>query len=116
MSERKDSEFVEDVREAIRRISVYTERMNYDAFLADIKTQDAVTRNLEIIGEAVKNLSPELRQLHPDVPWRSMAGVRDRLIHDYFGVNLDIIWEIISNELPKLVEPLERILEEARAE
>ena len=75
-----------------------------------------MTRNLEIIGEADKNLSPELRQLHPDVPWRSMAGVHDRLIHDYFGVNLDIIWEIISNELPKLVEPLERILEEARAE
>ena len=116
MSERKDSEFVADIREAIRRISVYNEGMNYDAFLIDIKTQDAVTRNLEIIGEAVKNLSPELRQLHPDIPWRSMAGVRDRLIHDYFGVNLDIVWEIISNELPKLVEPLEKILAEAGAE
>jgi len=115
MSERKDSEFVEDIREAIRRISVYTAGMDYDAFLADIKTQDAVTRNLEIIGEAVKNLSTELRQLHADVPWRSMAGVRDRLIHDYFGVNLDIVWEIISNELPRLVEPLEKILDEAGA-
>jgi hypothetical protein len=74
--------------------------MTYQVFLADIKTQDAVIRNLEIIGEATKNLSEETRKKYPNVPWKSMSGVRDRLIHRYFGVNLDIVWQIVTTELP----------------
>jgi uncharacterized protein with HEPN domain len=83
--------------------------MMYDAFLGDTKTQDAVIRNLEIIGEATKNLSSELRAKYPDLPWKGMAGVRDRLIHDYFGVNLDIVWQIITAELPEVVVKVEAI-------
>ncbi|MGZ8846511.1 MAG: HepT-like ribonuclease domain-containing protein [Pyrinomonadaceae bacterium] len=84
--------------------------MNYDAFLTDTKTQDAVIRNLEIIGEATKKISLPLRERTNDLPWRSMAGLRDRLIHDYFGVNVDIVWEIISKELSELIEPLKAII------
>jgi len=77
--------------------------------LGDTKTQDAVIRNLEIIGEATKNLSGELRTKYPDLPWKGMAGVRDRLIHDYFGVNLDIVWQIITAELPEVVAKVKAI-------
>ena len=66
-------------------------------------------RNLEIIGEATKNLSAELRAKHPDLPWNGMAGVRDRLIHDYFGVNLDIVWQTVTAELPEVVVKVEAI-------
>jgi uncharacterized protein with HEPN domain len=96
MSERKDGDFLIDIQEAVRRAMNYTAGMVYEIFLSDTKTQDAVIRNLEIIGEATKNLSVEFRTRYPDVPWKSMAGARDRLIHDYFGVNLDIVWEIVT--------------------
>ena len=109
MSERKDSDFLSDIQEAIRRAVNYTAGMAYDTFLSDTKTQDAVIRNLEIIGEATKNLSSEFRARYPDLPWKSMAGARDRLIHDYFGVNLDIVWEIVVIELPKVISRLEGI-------
>jgi uncharacterized protein with HEPN domain len=110
MSERIDRDFLNDIREASRRIRAYTAAMTYEAFLADIKTQDAVIRNLEIIGEATKNLSVELRDRHSGVPWKPMAGVRDRLIHHYFGVNLDIVWQIVAGELPQIAVQIDAIL------
>ncbi|MFQ5614135.1 MAG: DUF86 domain-containing protein [Anaerolineae bacterium] len=112
MSERTDRDFLNDIQEAIRRIAEYTAGMSYQAFLEDVKTQDAVIRNLEIIGEATKNLARDLRERYPDVPWKSMAGVRDRLIHHYFGVNLDIVWQIVVAELPKVASQLKRILDQ----
>jgi uncharacterized protein with HEPN domain len=110
MSERADGDLLNDIREAVRRIRVYTDATTYERFLGDIKTQDAVVRNLEIIGEATKNLSAQLRGKYPDVPWKGMAGVRDRLIHHYFGVNLDIVWDIVTGELPVLESRVEEIL------
>jgi uncharacterized protein with HEPN domain len=112
MSERTDREFLCDIREAISRISAYVAGVEYESFVKDTKTQDAVIRNLEILGEATKNLSEAFRIAHNGVPWRSMAGARDRLIHHYFGVNLDIVWQIISIELPKVTEQLPDIDEE----
>jgi uncharacterized protein with HEPN domain len=93
---------------------MYTDVMTYDSFLKDIKTQDAVIRNLEIIGEATKRLSSELREKHPGVPWKGMAGVRDRLIHHYFGVNLDIVWDIITVELPALESQVQTLLKQVQ--
>jgi uncharacterized protein with HEPN domain len=82
-------------------------------FLSDIlEAQDAVVRNLEIIGEATKRLSDEVRTRYPAIPWRSMAGVRDRLIHDYFGISLDVVWEIVSVELGEVALQVEDILRE----
>jgi len=110
MSDRINKDFLSDIQEATRRVKVYTAGMTYEAFLADTKTQDAVIRNLEIIGEVTKNLSTELRTRYPDVPWKGMAGIRDRLIHHYFGVNLDIVWNIVIAELPDVALQIEEII------
>ena len=110
MSERADIEFLEDTKEAVLRINAYTENLSYEQFLEDKKTQDAVVRNLEIIGEAAKNISEELKKKFPQIRWKDLAGVRDKLIHHYFGVNFDIVWNIVKQELPELLSQLEEIL------
>lgn len=107
MSSRSDREFLEDIREAIRRAHMYVDGISYEQFLIDLKTQDALIRTLEIIGEATKRLSPEIRERHSAIPWKSMAGVRDKLIHDYFGVNFDIVWQIVQDELPAVAVVVE---------
>ena len=83
-----------------------------DAFAVDRKTQDAVVRNLEIIGEAVKRVSDAAKDAHRDLPWRQIAGMRDKLIHDYFGVDLDLVWEVVDRHLPLLRERIETMLAE----
>lgn len=102
MSKRTDKEFLFDIQETIRRISLYTKGLNYRDFLKKIETQDAVLRNLEIIGEAVKNISQELKKQYSDVQWKEIAGMRDRIIHFYFGVNWDIVWQTAKEKLPQL--------------
>lgn len=112
MSEINDTDYLRDIQVAADRIADYVGVMPYEAFVEDSKTQDAVVRNLEIIGEAVKNLSRELRAKHADVPWRNIAGIRDRLIHAYFGVNLDIVWRVVTKELPAVASRIAEILGE----
>jgi uncharacterized protein with HEPN domain len=112
MSSRTDQDFLSDILEAIRRARTYAADLSYDEFLLDTRTQDAVVRTLEILGEAAKRLSPQLRDRYPAVPWKRMAGLRDKLIHDYFGVNLDIVWEIVTLELPGVSVQVERVMEE----
>ncbi|CAK8712901.1 DUF86 domain-containing protein [Candidatus Electrothrix aarhusensis] len=109
MSKRTDSDFLHHISEAAERIIAYTETMGCEGFFEDIKTQDAVIRNIEIIGEATKNLSDEIRNNHPEIPWKNLAGMRDRLIHHYFGVNLDIVWDVVKEELPQLLQNINRI-------
>jgi len=111
MSSRADRDLLGDILEALRRAETYSAGQSYDQFLADTKTQDAVIRTLEIVGEATKGLSPALRERHPEIPWKNMAGLRDKLIHDYFGVNIDIVWEIVRDELPSLSVQVAGILE-----
>ncbi|MBF0566031.1 MAG: DUF86 domain-containing protein [Nitrospirae bacterium] len=110
MSKRGDITFVQDIEEAIKRIDAYTCGMDYKEFFMDKKTQDAVVRNLEIIGEATKNVSEELKQRYPDIPWKDFARVRDKLIHFYHGVNYDVVWDIAANELPSVLKQVERII------
>ena len=109
MSKRQDFELLCDIKEAVQRISTYIGELSYDEFIKDKKTQDAVVRSLEIIGEAAKNLSVELKKKRRDIPWSGLAGLRDRLIHQYFGVNFDIVWRIIKQELPGLARQIEKI-------
>lgn len=110
MSKREDSVIVLDMKEAADRIISYTMNMDYDNFLKDSKTQDAVIRNIEILGEAVKLLSDDIKERNLNIPWRDIAGTRDKLIHEYFGVSIDIVWEIAKNEIPSLSAQLEKII------
>jgi uncharacterized protein with HEPN domain len=88
----------------------YTKDLAYEQFTKDSKTQDAVIRNLEVIGEATKNLSTHLRKTHPEIPWKDLAGMRDKMIHHYFGINYEIVWKIAKEELPDLLPQIENIL------
>jgi uncharacterized protein with HEPN domain len=99
--------------ECIQRIDSYAAE-GKSAFAASNMMQDAIIRNFEIIGEATKHLSPELRQSHPEIQWRGLAGFRDVLVHNYMGVDLDEIWNIIENELPQINSSLKAVLVELR--
>ncbi len=110
MSKRPDRLWLEDIHQAVERIEQYIAGLSWQDFLQDTKTQDAVIRNLEVIGEAVKQLSPNVREAYPEVPWRAMAGLRDRLIHHYFGLNLEILWHVVTQELPMIKQQIRRIL------
>lgn len=104
-----DRVYLLHIRDAMDRIVSYT-RDGKSAFLEDTKTQDAVVRNLEIIGEATKNTSDTLKSKHLPIPWKRMAGMRDKMIHDYFGVNLDIVWDVVERDIPALKCEIEAIL------
>jgi uncharacterized protein with HEPN domain len=97
--------YVEDIINAINSIEAYTKGLTYEDFVCDKKTVDAVIRNLEIIGEATKQLPLTVRREYPKVPWKDMAGMRDKLIHGYFGVQLNVVWKTIKERLPQ-VQPL----------
>ena len=112
MSERGPQEFLADMRAAIVRIQSYTSGNTYAQFLADSRTQDAVVRNIEILSEAAKRLPATLTAAHPDVAWKSIAGMRDKLVHDYFGVNVDILWDVVTTKLPTLLPQIDRIIKE----
>ncbi|KKK45127.1 MAG: hypothetical protein Lokiarch_12110 [Candidatus Lokiarchaeum sp. GC14_75] len=96
MSKRGVIEILSDIKEVISRIKKYVTALNFDQFLKDIKTQDAIVRNFEIIGEAVKLLPDNLKNKSESISWNKIASIRDRLIHQYFGVNYEITWAIVE--------------------
>jgi uncharacterized protein with HEPN domain len=93
---------IEDILEAMSNIELYVAGLKYTTFRADRKTVDAVERNLEIIGEATANLPDEILDRWPEVPWRYMRGLRNLLVHEYFGVDLSILWQTVQEDLPPL--------------
>lgn len=103
--------YLKDVLESIQSIEEYVADLDEQQFQSDKKTQDSVMRRLAIIGEAVRNVPVDFRNQHPDIPWRDIAGMRDVLIHEYFGVSLDRIWETVVEDLPRLKEQLQVLIE-----
>lgn len=112
MSKRSDADLISDIKEAIGRIAEYLGEMSYGDFLEDIKTQDAIIRNIEVIGEAAKGVTDRVRSSSSEIPWKSIAAMRDRLIHQYFGVNLEIVWQVVSHDLRELEPHFSSLLRE----
>lgn len=105
-----DRAFLLHIRDAAAQIVEYAAG-HAASFYADRRTQDAVIRNLEIIGEAAKNLSEATKARSPTIPWRLITGMRDKLIHNYFGVNLDLVWQTVEREIPRLQKAVNELLE-----
>jgi len=105
-----DTVYLRHILDAIEQIEDYLEEASAEQFWQRELLQDGVVRRLEIIGEASRNLSDELRRDHPEVPWQQIVGLRNRIVHAYFNVNLQIVWEITQNDLAPLKQQVERIL------
>ena len=110
MYRRGDKEFVLDMFLACQKILRYTEGMAYEEFINDERTKDAVMRNIEILGEAVKNLSKEFMEKYPNVKWSKIARARDKLIHFYFGIDEGALWDMVRESVPALFETLKSII------
>ena len=104
--------YLQDIVEAADRIASYIEGMTRSAFEADQMRIDAVIRNLQIIGEAVKKIPGSIRERYPNIPWQEIAALRNRVTHVYFDVNLDITWDVVQFELPMLKAQIQQILKE----
>ena len=105
----RDDAHVLDVVHAAKQVLEFTQGMNVDSFLADVKTQSAVLHQLTVLGEAVRRVSNAHREAHPSIPWKEMAGLRSRIVHDYDEVDLDEVWRIIEKDLPLLIPQLDAI-------
>lgn len=110
--EREPADYPADILEAAGKISRFVEGLTFEQFCKDEKTIFAVIRGLEIIGEAVRHTPPPLRQKYPQISWRLITGMRDRLIHDYLGVDLIIVWNAATKELPAVKPKIREMLNE----
>ena len=109
----RDSEYLTDIVSSARLILTYIEGVRRDQFLRDMKLQDSVIRRIEIIGEAVRRLSPELRDRHPNVPWQAMTGMRNRMIHGYDDIDMDVVWDTAQDSIPRLLSMIEPLVRES---
>lgn len=105
--------YLEDMLAAAEKVARYAAGMTRAALADDPKTLDAILRNLEVIGEAAKNVPAAVRKTCPRIEWQKVAGLRDLLIHQYFGIDLDIIWDIVQNKVPRLTEDLREVQKQA---
>jgi uncharacterized protein with HEPN domain len=110
--QRVNLDYVRDMLESAEKALRFVEGMGFEAFNQDEKTVYAVIRALEIIGEAVRKIPQDFLEAYPEIPWREIAGTRDKLIHDYFGVNLSVVWRTVQEDLPILVKQLMKLLDD----
>ena len=109
MSERKPSVIIEDILTCIQHIESYTTNLSFDQFSAHYMTVEACLYNIQVIGEAAVRLPENIKDDNPQIPWPLIKGMRNRLIHDYFGTDLNLVWNVIKNELPTFKTELEKI-------
>ena len=108
--------FLKHILDEINFLTKETEGIKFEQFIKNEILKRACSRSLEIIGEAVKNLSLDFKKQYKEIEWKKIAGLRDKMIHDYFGVNWDIVWDVIKNQIPKLKEQVENILDKIKSE
>jgi len=109
MSKRSDDLLLNDILESITKIKLYTSNLNFDSFINDSKTIDAVIRNFEIIGEASNRLSEVFKENNAEIDWFRIIGFRNRIVHDYMGIDFEIVWSIIQNDLDSLLLNIQKI-------
>jgi uncharacterized protein with HEPN domain len=112
MPDRTFLDYLEDMADATERVAEFIEGLTYEEFLEDTKTAFAVIRAIEVLGEAAKNIPDTVRKRYPRIPWREIAGMRDKLVHHYFGVNLEVVWKTAVQDLPALLPVVRGMLED----
>ena len=110
MTERIFTDYVRDILDAIKEIDQFTQNMSFEDFSKDKKTINAVLRSLSVVGEAARKIPEKLRIRHSDIPWNKMTGMRDKLVHEYFGIDLEIVWQTIRKDLAFLEPLIKRML------
>ena len=112
MTKRQSQDYLQDILDAIDAIETFTSGIDFESFAQNLEKVFAVSRGLEIIGEAVKRIPDSVRSQYPDIPWRDIAGMRDKLIHDYFNADVRIIWKAVQEDVPMLKMMIANILED----
>lgn len=110
MSKREVKLYLEDIKSSIRKIEEYIKNLTFDEFVGNDMVIDAVVRNLSVIGEAAKNIPEELKIKYSDIPWEEISGMRNKIIHEYFGVDEEILWKTIKEDLPIFKKQIEEII------
>lgn len=108
MKNREYRDYIQDILDSVEDIEHFIKGMNFEEFIKDKKTINAVVRSIEIIGEATKKIPKLLRDKHPDIPWKRMSGMRDKMIHEYFGVDIEILWRAAKEDIPRLKEKIQK--------
>jgi uncharacterized protein with HEPN domain len=103
-------DYVQDILDSINEIESFIEEMTFEKFAKDKKTINAVTRSVEVVGEATKKIPKNIRDKYPVIPWKKMSGMRDKLIHEYFGIDIEILWKVAKDEMPPLKTTIKSIL------
>jgi uncharacterized protein with HEPN domain len=109
-------EYLKDILNSLNDIVAFTKGMTFNQFIKDKKTSNAVLRSLEVLGEAAKQIPAPLRRKYRNIPWKNMTGMRDKLIHEYFGVDLVIVWQTLKNDLPSLEVALKDMIRDFNKE
>lgn len=112
MKQRDSTDYLQDILDAVNNIEEFVDDMSFEQFVKDKKTLYAVVRSIEIIGEASKNIPDSVKAKYTELPWKKMTGMRDKLIHGYFGVNVETLWKAVKENIPPLKKSIQKMLED----